>query len=400
MTTAPASRPVVRLRPNANARAIRHGFPWVYANELVTDRRTKALVPGSIAILEDSERRPMGCVTVNPDSKIMARMLDRDADAILNVEWFAKRLNAALSLRERLFDAPFYRLIHAEADGLPGVVVDRFGDALVVQPNAAWAELHLDVLTEALAETTGCSVILKNAGGRSRSLEGLDDVAAVLKGDAPAGPVPVQMNGATYMADLTGGQKTGLFYDQRPSHTFAANLAKNARVLDVFSHVGGFALAALANGASHALAVDASRPALDLAQAGAEATGCADKFEIRQGDAFDTLAQLATEQDRFDLVVCDPPAFAPNKSALEAGLRAYERIARMGASLVSEGGVLCVCSCSHAADLTQFRAASARGIGKAGRTGRLIHTGFQGPDHPMLPQLAETGYLKALFFAL
>ncbi|MEP3844954.1 MAG: class I SAM-dependent rRNA methyltransferase [Paracoccaceae bacterium] len=402
MTTAPASasRPVVRLRPNANARAIRHGFPWVYANELVTDRRTKALVPGSIAILEDSDRRPMGCVTVNPGSKIMARMLDRDANIDLNVDWFITRLKAALSLRERLFDAPFYRLIHAEADGLPGVVVDRFGDALVVQPNAAWAEAHLDMLTEALAETTGCSVILKNASGRSRSLEGLDDVAAVLKGDAPTGPVPVQMNGATYMADLTGGQKTGLFYDQRPNHAFAAGLAKNARVLDVFSHVGGFALAALANGASHALAVDASRPALDLAQSGAEATGCADKFTTRQGDAFDTLAQLATEQDRFDLVVCDPPAFAPNKGALDAGLRAYERIARMGASLVSEGGVLCVCSCSHAADLTQFRAASARGIGKAGRTGRLIHTGFQGADHPMLPQLAETGYLKALFFAL
>ena len=171
-------------------------------------------------------------------------------------------------------------------------------------------------------------------------------------------------------------------------------------MLDVFSHVGGFALAALANGATHAFAVDASRPALDLAQAGAEATGCADQFAIRQGDAFDTLTQLATEQERFDLVVCDPPAFAPNKGALDAGLRAYERIARMGASLVSEGGVLCVCSCSHAADLAQFRAASARGIGKAGRTGRLIHTGFQGPDHPMLPQLAETGYLKALFFAL
>ena len=153
MTTAPASasRPVVRLRPNANARAIRHGFPWVYANELVTDRRTKALVPGSIAILEDSDRRPMGCVTVNPDSKIMARILDRDANIDLNVDWFITRLRAALSLRERLFDAPFYRLIHAEADGLPGVVVDRFGDALVVQPNAAWAEAHLDILTEALA---------------------------------------------------------------------------------------------------------------------------------------------------------------------------------------------------------------------------------------------------------
>lgn len=402
MTVDPSSkpRPIVRLRPNANARAIRHGFPWVYANELVTDRRTKALAPGTLAVLEDSERRPMGCVTVNPASKIMARMLDRNPEAELSVDWFTDRLRTAASLRDRLFDAPYYRLIHAEADGFPGVVVDRFGDTLVVQPNAAWAEMHLDALTQALQATTGCTTILKNASGRARALDGLDDAHATLAGVTPTDPLPIPMNGATYMADLTGGQKTGLFYDQRPNHAFAANLAKDARVLDVFAHVGGFALAALAAGAAHALAVDASKPALDLARAGANASGVADRFDTQQGDAFDILAQLGSEKARFDLVVCDPPAFAPNKSALDAGLRAYERIARMGATLVDEGGVLCVCSCSHAADLAQFRAASARGIGKAGRTGRLIHTGFQGPDHPILPQLAETGYLKALFFAL
>ena len=242
--------------------------------------------------------------------------------------------------------------------------------------------------------------MLKSASGRTRALEGLDDASGVLAGAAPDAPVPVPMNGATYMADLTGGQKTGLFYDQRPNHAFAAGLARDARVLDVFSHVGGFSLAALAQGAAQALAVDGSAPALDLARQGAEASGVEDRFETRQGDGFDTLAALAGEGARFDLVICDPPAFAPSRNALDAGLRAYERIARLAAPLVAEGGYLVLCSCSHAADLQQFRSASIRGIGKAGRQGILLHTGFAGPDHPQLPQLAESAYLKALFFRL
>ena len=207
-------------------------------------------------------------------------------------------------------------------------------------------------------------------------------------------------NGATYMADLTGGQKTGLFYDQRPNHAFAANLSKGKRVLDVFAHVGGFSLAALANGASSAVAVDGSAPALELAQQGADAMGVSDRFATRQGDAFDILTALRAEGEEFDVVICDPPAFAPGKPALEAGLRAYERVARLAAQLVAENGVLGLCSCSHAADLTQFRTASVRGIGRAGRRAALLHTGFAGPDHPQLPQLAETGYLKSLFFRL
>jgi len=225
------------------------------------------------------------------------------------------------------------------------------------------------------------------------------DGATVLRGVVD-GPVPVPMNGAVYLADVTGGQQTGLFYDQRPNHAFAAGLARGARVLDVFAHVGGFGLAALAGGAVLALAVDGSGPALALAQLGAEASGVADRFSTRQGDAFEVLEALAAEGALFDLVICDPPAFAPAKPALEAGLRAYERLARLAAPLVAPGGYLVVCSCSHAADLASFRNASARGIGRGGRRGQLLHTGFAGPDHPMLPQLAESGYLKSLVFRL
>jgi 23S rRNA (cytosine1962-C5)-methyltransferase len=392
--------PVVRLKPKAEARAIRHGFPWVYADELVTDRRTQALAPGTLAVLEDGERRPLGLVTVNTRSKIIARMLDRDPEALLDRAWFKARLSRALDHRARLYPQPFYRLIHAEADGLPGVVIDRFGTVAVVQPNAAWAEAHLADIVAALVAVTGVTTVIKNGAGRVRGLEGLAEEMAVVHGPAPDGPVAVPMNGATYMADLMGGQKTGLFFDQRENHAFAARLAHGARVLDVFSHVGGFALAALAGGAIEALAVDASAPALALAGQGAKASGFEGRFATRQGDAFEVLEALGSEGARFDLVICDPPAFAPAKPALEAGLRAYERIARLAAPLVAAGGYLVLCSCSHAADLQAFRNASARGIGRGGRRGQIIQTGFAGPDHPVLPQLAESSYLKALAFRL
>ena len=399
--TEPADRPRIRLKPKANARGLRHGFPWVYANDIVTDRRTRKIAPGALAILEDDKRAPIALVAVNPTSKIMCRVLDRDISADLDADWFETRLTRALHMRERLFDAPYYRLIHAEADGFPGVIIDRFGDACVIQPNAAWAETHLEQLTDALVQVTGVTTVLKNASGRTRGLERLDDVNQTLRGATPEAPLPIPMNGATYMADLTGGQKTGLFYDQRPNHAFAARLVRpGAQVLDVFSHVGGFGLAMLAGGAGQALSVDGSAAALELATQGARASGFEDRFQTRQGDAFDVLTQLGEEGAEFDVVICDPPAFAPSKQALDAGLRAYERIARLAAPLVKPGGYLGLCSCSHAADLGRFRDASARGIGRAGRQAQLIHTGFAGPDHPQLPQLAESGYLKAVFFRL
>lgn len=395
----PAHRyPIVRLRPKAEARAIRHGFPWVYEDELVTDRRTSALAPGALAVLEDGERKEIGLVTVNVKSKIIARMIDRDVTAEVDQAWFARKIAFALAGRERLHDAPFYRLIHAEADGLPGVIIDRFGDAAVIQPNAAWAEARIGALVSALQEVTGVTTVVKNGTGRARGLEGLPEETVVMAG-ALSGPIPVPMNGATYFADLEGGQKTGLFFDQRPNHAFAKRLAKGARVLDVFSHVGGFALASLAGGAVSALAVDASAAALELAQKGAEASDFTG-FSTRKGDAFTVLEGLASEGAQFDLVICDPPAFAPAKPALEAGLRAYERVARLASGLVAPGGYLVLCSCSHAADLQAFRSACTRGIGKGGRKGQLIHTGFAGPDHPMLPALAESAYLKSLFFRL
>ncbi|SET52490.1 RSP_2647 family RNA methyltransferase [Paracoccus homiensis] len=392
--------PVIRLRPKSKPQAIRHGFPWVFADEAVLDRRTRNLLAGGFALLEDPERRPMALVTVNPNSKIVARVMDADPQAVIDTEWLKVRLARALAMRQRLYGAPFYRLIHAEADGLPGLVIDRFGETAVMQPNAAWADVMAEQIADALVQVTGVSRVILNGQGRARGLEGLDERMEVLRGSAPDQPVPVQMNGATYLADVMGGQKTGLFFDQRPNHAFTQQLVKDARVLDVFSHVGGFGLAALAAGAKAATCVDGSAPALELAKGGAQAMGMADRLDLVQSDAFKAMERMAEEGQQFDVVICDPPAFAPSKPALEAGLRAYERVAKLAAPLVAPGGYLVLCSCSHAADLTQFRNVSARGIGRGGRRPVLIHTGQAGPDHPTLPQLAETGYLKALFFRL
>lgn len=361
-----SARPVVRLRPGKRRPA---GVPWVYADDLVLDRRTRAIPSGTVVVLEDAERRPLATAAFNPASKIAIRLLDPNPAAEIGEDWFATRIRRALSLRQTLFDAPFYRLIHAEADGLPGVVIDRFGDAAVIQPNAAWADTRLPALVAALMAEAGVTTVVKNAAGRARGLEGLDDASGVVAG-ALDGPVAVPMNGATYFADLAQGQKTGLFYDQRPNHAFAARLGRGRQVLDVFAHVGGFALAALAAGAEGALAVDGSAPALALAERGAVAAGVADRFQTHRGDAFAAMASLAEQERRFGLVVCDPPAFAPNKAALEAGLRAYEKVARQGAALVGPDGFLVVCSCSHAVDLDRFRTASLAGVARAGRSAK------------------------------
>lgn len=392
----PPALPRLRLLPKIDAKPFRHGAPWVYANQLVLDRRTKAIAPGSLALLEDANRNPLGVVAANPQSKIAARILDKP-DTSIDAAWIETRMHRALTHRQTLYAQPFYRLIHAEADGFPGVIVDRFGDTAVIQPNTAWADSQLDALSNALTKVTGITTLYKNAQGRARTLEGLDDTSSFLTGQLDA-PVPVTMNQATYLADIVGGQKTGLFYDQRPNHALTAQLAQGGSVLDVFCHVGGFSLAALAQGATHALAVDASDKALQLAQEGAQRTGVSDKFATQRGDAFDTLTALAEEGRRFDTVICDPPAFAPTKSALDAGLRAYERVARLAAPLVAPGGYLVLCSCSHAADVPRFRQACIRGIGRAGRSVQLVHTGSAGPDHPQHPYLAENTYLKALFF--
>ena len=397
MTAILTDRPTVKLRPG-KGRRLAEGAPWAFADEIAMDRRTKNLSPGTLVRLVEGDR-PLGLAAFNPASTIAARLLDPDPEAEIGADWFTVRIRHAQALRETLFEAPFHRLIHAEGDALPGIIADRFGDTMVLQPNAAWAERLLEPLSKALLEVTGARNLVVNATSRARRLEGLEEYLEVTHGAVDA-PIPAPMNGATYLADVTTGQKTGLYFDQRPNHAFAARLAKGKRVLDVFTHVGGFALAALAAGATSALAVDSSAPALALAAQGAGLTGVAERFESRRSDAFDALKTLADEGAEFDIVICDPPSFAPNKGALANGLRAYQRLARLAASRVVPGGWLVLCSCSHAADPESFHRANTRGMAAAGRQAALVHSGRAGPDHPSHLALPETSYLKALFYRL
>jgi 23S rRNA (cytosine1962-C5)-methyltransferase len=235
--------PVLRLKPKADARRIRHGHPWAWADDLVLDRRSRAIAAGDLAVLEDANRVPLAVGVATVEARIGFRVLERDADAIIDLDWLTAKLTNALRLREALYDAPYYRLVHAEGDGLPGLIVDRFGDTLVIQPNAVWLDKRLPGITASLQEITGCKTLVMNGTSRARAQEGLPETLTLLAGSAPDEPLDVPMNGAIYKADVMGGQKTGLFYDQRPNHAFVAGLAREARVLDVFSHVGGFALA-------------------------------------------------------------------------------------------------------------------------------------------------------------
>jgi 23S rRNA (cytosine1962-C5)-methyltransferase len=395
-----SDHPVIRLKPKTNAQRLRHGFPWVYDNELVTDRRTKAIAPGSLAILQDHGQNTLGLFAVNPNSKIFARKISDDLDCSVDQPWFAQKIAKALCLREALYSQPYYRLIHAEADQLPGLIIDRFADLLVIQPNAAWVDQRLSSLVAALSDVLKPKSIVVNGAGRARVLEGLEDTRYLALGEMPADAIEVAMNGAVYFADVAAGQKTGIFYDQRPNHKFVQDLAQGKSVLDVFCHVGGFGLAAMAKGAASVTCVDGSQPALNLASRGAVATRAETPFEGIKGDAFDVMGQLAGQGKTYELVICDPPAFAPQKAAREAGLRAYERVARLASGLVAPGGYLTLCSCSHAADIERFRAASIRGIGRAGRQAQLIYTGGAGPDHPHHMALAESSYLKTLVFRM
>ena len=391
---------IIRLKPKVSPAKILDGFPWVYDNELILDRRTKQLTSGKIVELQDNDRNFLATVVVNPKSKIFARVITKTANKIIGSELIFKRVSAAKALRESIFKDPYYRLVNSEADQMPGTIIDRFGGFFVIQPNSVWSENNLEAIIDTLVELFNPEGIIKNANSRGRTLEGLDDFSLLIHGSAPTTPLKVPMNGAIYMADLNHGQKTGLFYDQRQNHAFLSSMSQNKTVLDVFSHVGGFALAALVGGAVEATVVDASQAALDLAEQGAKASGFKSALSIIKGDGFNALKCLKNAEKKFDIVICDPPAFAPSKQTLSSGLRAYERLAKTSACLVNEGGILVLCSCSHAASLSKFRDSCIRGINSSGRRASIIFTGFAGPDHPVHPMLSENGYLKSLFFSL
>ncbi len=390
-------RPVLKLRPG-HGRRLRAGAPWAYSNELALGPEHRGFPPGGLVRLEGDDGARFGVAMFNPHSLIAVRLLDRDPDAAIDTSWFRARLRAAIALRARVCDSNFHRLVHAEADFLPGLIVDRFDDVAVVQANAAGMDRTLPALREALlAELAPRAIVARNDSG-ARRLEGLPEEVVLLAGDS-AEAVVVE-GGVRFPVDLLAGQKTGWFFDQRGNRDLVARLAGGARMADVFCHTGGFGLRAAAAGAASVLLVDSSAPALAQATTAAELNGFGPRVATSRGDAFDIMAALAAAGERFGIVVCDPPAFARSRKDADAGLRAYARMARLAAALVEPGGFLFAASCSHHAAPEAWAARIAEGLHRARRPARILATTGAGPDHPVHPALPETAYLKAQLIQL
>jgi 23S rRNA (cytosine1962-C5)-methyltransferase len=393
MSDDPKTRPTVALQPGRHKRA-EAGHPWVYSNEIVMDAAAKALPPGTLVTLRKAGGEALGVATFNAHTLVSARLLDRDAKQRIDRDYFAARLESALTLRRRLYAEPHYRLVHAEADGLPGVATDRFGDVLVTQINTAgMARLEEEFVAACDAVLAPRAIVLRN-DSPARALEGLEPELRIAKGEID-GPIELLENGARFLADPREGQKTGWFFDQRDNRRFVAGLSAGARVLDLYCYAGGFAVTAAQAGADAVLALDRSEPALALAAASAQLNGVGERCRFQRADAFGELARLVDAGERFDVVIADPPAFVKSKKDLGPGLRGYRKLARLAATLVERGGVLFIASCSHNVEPPDFAEAVRRGLEDAGRSGRILRSAGAAPDHPVHPWLPESAYLKA-----
>lgn len=388
----PSHRPLLRLKPR-EGRRLKQGHPWAYSNEISLTPEHRQMAPGSLVRLEGDDGWRFGTWMFNPHSLIAARRLDPDPAARIDADWLGRRLAAAAALRAKILPSPYHRLVHAEADGLPGLVIDRFGDVAVLQANTAGMDRLLPELLAALETLRRWRAIVARNDAPARLLEGLAEHVGLLLGTDAA--CVVEEGGVAFPVDPLAGQKTGWFFDQRPNRDLVARLAAGARVLDVFAHSGAFGLRCAASGADQALLVDASATALEHARAAADRNCLLARIAFRRGDAFDVMAELAAGGERFDIVVCDPPAFVKARKDLAPGLRAYGRMTRLAAQLVVPGGFLFVASCSHNVPAADFAGAVADGLHRAGREGRIVHSGGAGPDHPVHPQLPQSAYLKA-----
>ena len=394
----PAARPSVILLPGRHRRA-ESGHPWIYSNEVRMDAAAKALAPGALATLRRADDSALGVAMFNPHTLLSARMLDRDAARPIGRRFFVRRLRRALHLRERMFDVPYYRLVHAEADGLPGLIVDRFGAVLVVQSNTAGMARLEPLVLDALEELLEPAAIVLRNDSSARTLEGLSSETSVARGIFE-GSVWVPENGAVFHADLIAGQKTGWFFDQRDNRRFVAAMAAGARVLDLYCFSGGFAVRAAHANAAAVLGIDRSEPALALAAETARRNGVAEICRFQRAEAFGEAARLAAANERFDIVIADPPAFAKSRKDVRAALRGYRKLARLAASVTASGGILFLASCSFNVGAAEFAESVRRGLGDAGRNGRIIRVAGADADHPIHPALPETAYLKTMTLVL
>ena len=389
------SLPSLRLKANADRR-LRAGHLWVYSNEIdVAATPLHGFAAGDQAILEAAGGKPLGVVAISPNNLICARVLSRDVKHVLDKSLLVHRINVALSLRERLFDQPCYRLVYGDSDLLPGLVVDRFFDILVVQLASAAMERHKDEVLAALIQVLKPSGILLKNDSAARDAEGLERYVDTAFGVVPEW-VALEENGVKFEAPVIEGQKTGWFYDHRMNRARLAPYVKGKRVLDLFSYIGGWGVQAAAFGATEVMCVDASGFALDGVERNAALNGLSEQVACIEGDVFAALKELKSAEERFDVVIADPPAFIKRKKDLKNGEAAYRRLNEAAMRLLNKDGILVSASCSmHLPedDLQNILLTSARHLD---RNIQLLERGAQGPDHPVHPAILETRYIKSL----
>ena len=388
-----AQLPALRLKRNEDRR-LHAGHLWIFSNEV--DTAQSPLVkfkPGELVRVLAHNDRALGLAYVNPKSLIAARMLQ--TWKIPDVPWLAARIRTALGLRDRLYPKPYYRLVYGESDGLPGLVIDRYGSACVVQIGTAGMEELKSQIQAALSQVLRCEAVLFKNDSSAREMEGLASYVETATGNFDQ-PALVMEDGLQFQAPLAEGQKTGWFFDQAANRrALSKYVRKGARVLDVFSYVGAWGVRAAHDGAREVTCVDSSAAALELAAANAERNGL--KIVARKGDAFEVLEDLVKQGARFDIVVIDPPAFAKRKKDLPKALAAYKRLNQLAIQALASDGILVSCSCSFhvsAEDLQEAIAKAARG---ADKHVQILEMGGQAPDHPVHPAIPETRYLKAYF---
>lgn len=388
-----AELPVLRLKRHEERR-LAAGHLWVFSNEIDAARTPLSrFSAGELVRVLTWQDRSLGVAYVNPHSLICARLLQ--TEELPSTPWFERRLRLALALRERLYEQPCYRWVYGEADGLPGLVIDRFAEDCVVQVATAGMQSLLPELLEAL-RTVGAPrrVLLKN-DSPLRTLEGLQAQVEWAWGETEAAATVIE-NGARFCVDLKQGQKTGWFYDQAANRRRLESYVRpDTRVLDLFCYAGAWGIASARLGAPEVLCVDASPQALAAAASNAKANDV--RVEARAGDAFDVLEALLKEGRQFDLIIVDPPAFAKRRKDVPAALAAYRRINQLAMRAMASEGILVACSCSYHVGSDEFQGAVARAARTTGRHLQILERGGQSPDHPVHPAIAESNYLKALF---
>jgi 23S rRNA (cytosine1962-C5)-methyltransferase len=387
----------VTLKPHRNARAF-SGHPWIYASEVL--QIPEGVTEGDIVTVFEKSGRLVGQGMINTQSQILIRMLARGSEKIETTDdtaFFRSRLESCVRYRANLISGTdAYRLVYSEGDGLPGLIVDKYADVLVVQILSVGIERRKQMIFETLAGLTGCKGIYERSESNARQLEGLPAFSGVVWGTVPEGPVQINEYGSKFYVDIIDGQKTGFFLDQRDNRALVGHLAKGKTVLNCFSYTGGFSIAAARGGATSVESLDISAEAIAMAERNAELNGVTEICKWETANVFDQLPQYVREERRYDVVILDPPAFTKSKASIPGAIRGYKEINLRALKLVAPGGFLVTASCSHHLDIDTFKELVQEAAIDAHRRTRVVAIRGAGPDHPMLLAAPETDYLKCM----